>query len=215
MRKVTTRPTSGRTPSAPSSGDRDQPRRQQVTVGMTRIVVGVDDSPGGFAALRWAISEARSSGIELVAVRSWALGLPRHGGRRRSRLTRPHPHIVLDFDGFEQGRRCEELVRRSLRIAAGGPLTDLRVTVQTPEGEPGAVLTNVAQPGDLLVVGRDTEPSLKRLLHGSVSSYCRENARCPVFVVSADDLSADDLSADYLSADDLGADERRALGAAG
>jgi nucleotide-binding universal stress UspA family protein len=50
-----------------------------------RVVVGVDDSPGGLAALRCAVRQARSRDAELVAVRAWALGLPRQGGRRHPR----------------------------------------------------------------------------------------------------------------------------------
>jgi len=193
MKNLSVRRSSERRLPAPPGDDGDRRVTQPPDTDRTaRIVVGVDDSPGGFAALRWAINEARSTGIELVAVRSWALGLPRHGGRRRNRLSRPHPHLVLDFDGFEQCQGCAELVRRSLRIAAGGPPSDIQVTIKTPEGEPGAALTHIAEPGDLLVVGRDTEPSLRRFVHGSVSSYCREHARCPVFVVSADELSADE-----------------------
>jgi hypothetical protein len=34
-----------------------------------RVVVGVDDSPGGLAALRWAVRLARSRGAQLMAVR--------------------------------------------------------------------------------------------------------------------------------------------------
>ena len=55
-----------------------------------RIIVGIDDSPGGQAALRLAVAQARSSHAPLVAVRSWALGLPRHGGLRRRRSEEPH-----------------------------------------------------------------------------------------------------------------------------
>jgi hypothetical protein len=45
-----------------------------------RVVVGVDDSPAGLSALSWAVDRARNGGAQLVAVRSWTLGLPRHGG---------------------------------------------------------------------------------------------------------------------------------------
>ena len=44
-----------------------------------RVVVGVDDSPAGSAALRWAVRFARSRGAQLVAVRVWGLGMRRHG----------------------------------------------------------------------------------------------------------------------------------------
>ena len=164
-----------------------------VTQEKGRIVVGVDDTPAGLAALRWALSQARSRGSQLLAVRSWALGLPRHGGARRHREPF-HPHVVLCFDGSEQREAAEALVRRSLRIVAGGIPRDVTITVQTPEGEPAAMLTDIAtQPSDLLVVGHERAPAIRRILHGSVSRYCSGHARCPVVVVPAADDHDQDL----------------------
>src|ERR1700730_14549759 len=149
-----------------------------------RIVVGVDDSPAGVAALRWAVNQARNCGMPLVAVRSWALGLPRHGGRRHRRRARLHPHVVLYYDGTEPRDAAVKLVHDSLRIGTGDMAQDVIVTVETPEGDPGAALTDIATDGDLMVVGGG-EPGLKRALHGSVSHYCREHSRCPVVIVPA------------------------------
>ena len=39
---------------------------------MSRIVVGVDPSPAGVAALRWALREAVSRQVPLHAVRAWS-----------------------------------------------------------------------------------------------------------------------------------------------
>jgi|SRR5450755_2026992 nucleotide-binding universal stress UspA family protein len=168
----------------PATGKRDE--RARVPGMPRRIVVGVDDSPSGLAALRWAVSQARVEGSQLVAVRSWALGLPRHGGRRRRRPARVHPHLVLSFDGVEQCQGAAELVRDSFQVAAGGSPQDVAVTVQTPEGDPGTTLTGIAtEVGDLLVVGQERGLSLRRLLHGSVSRYCSGHSRCPVVVVPA------------------------------
>jgi nucleotide-binding universal stress UspA family protein len=153
---------------------------------VTRIVVGVDDSPGGLAALRWALGQARGAGAQLVAVRSWALGLPRHGGLRRRRRVRAHQHVVLHFDGFEQRQASAELIRRSLRAVAGGIPEDVTITVATPEGEPGATLTGIATGDhDLLVVGHERAQGIRHILHGSVSRYCSGHAQCPVVVVPA------------------------------
>jgi nucleotide-binding universal stress UspA family protein len=150
-----------------------------------RVVVGVDDTPAGLAALSWALGQARLAGTQVLAVRSWALGLPRHGGLRRRRAP-AHPHIVLYFDGFEQRDAADELIRRSVRSVAGGIPEDVTITVQTPEGDPGAVLTAAAtRAGDLLVVGHDRPGAVRRILHGSVSRYCSAHARCPVVVVPA------------------------------
>jgi len=152
----------------------------------SRIVVGVDNTPAGLAALRWAVNQARSAGEPLVAVHSWALGLPRHGGRRRRRPARVHPHVVLAFDGSEQRGACAELVRRSFRVVSGGIPPDITVTIQTPEGDPAAVLAGIATgSGDMLVLGREPAMSLHRVIHGSVGRYLCGHAVCPVVLVPA------------------------------
>ena len=83
-----------------------------------RVIVGSDDSPVGLAALAAATDLAASNHAELVAVRSWALGLPRHGGRRMRHLS--HPHVVLSFSGTEQRAAATVLTRKALRAAVDG-----------------------------------------------------------------------------------------------
>jgi len=81
-----------------------------------RLIVGVDDSASGTAALRWAIARARREPALLVAVRSWALGLSPHGGRHHRHPL--HPHVVLYFDGSERRAASAKLALRALRAAA-------------------------------------------------------------------------------------------------
>lgn len=153
-----------------------------------RIILGVDDSPSGLAALQWAVSQARSRQAQLVAVRSWALGLPRHGGRHHRHPA--HPHVVVFFNGAEQRDASAKLVRDAFRAATGGQPRDVALTVRTPEGDPGAALTGIAtHDGDLIVVGREHMPAWRRARRGSVSRYCRSHAGCPVVVVSTDQES--------------------------
>jgi len=150
-----------------------------------RVFVGVDDSGSGLAALAEATKLARSSDAELVAVRAWALGLPRHGGRRMRHLA--HPHIVLSFSGAEQCEAATVLAQRAFGRAVGRMPTDLPVTIATPQSDPALALVDLAsQPGDVIVVGRRSGHPVRRLIHGSVSRYCDRHARCPVIVVSAD-----------------------------
>lgn len=147
-----------------------------------RIIVGIDDSPAGLAALQWAVTQARSCQARLVAVRSWALGLPRHGGRRHWYLE--HPRVVLFFNGAEQRGASAKLIRDAFRAATGGQPHDVSVTVRTPEGDPGAVLTSIAiRDGDMIVVGQEHRPAWWRARRASVSRYCRLHAGCPVVVV--------------------------------
>jgi len=155
--------------------------RQSPAAG-SRVVVGIDDSPAGLAALRWAVGLARSRGARLVAVRAWALGLPRHGGLRHHGYPRS---VVISFHGVEPGRAARRLAKRALREAAPDAVGDVDVSIETPEGNPGPVLTQIASDGgDVLVVGTTPGPSLKRAVHGSVSAYCTAHAHCPVTVVT-------------------------------
>jgi nucleotide-binding universal stress UspA family protein len=59
-----------------------------------------------------------------------------------------------------------------------------RPAVRPLARSPGAVLTQVAVgDGDVLVLGREPGLNIRRLLHGSVSCYCRGHSRCAVIVV--------------------------------
>ncbi len=151
--------------------------------GTRRIVVGVDDS-SGLNALRWAVRQARKTGAQLVAVRSWTLSLPRHGGTRHRRKRRSP--TVLVFAGNEQREESAEIVRQAFRSAIGGIPRDVVLTIETPEGDPGAALADLAiADGDLLVVGTEPHRTARRLVHGSVSRYCTAHAHCPVVIVPA------------------------------
>jgi nucleotide-binding universal stress UspA family protein len=156
-----------------------------------RIIVGIDDSPGGQAALRLAVAQARSGNARLVAVRSWALGLPRHGGLRHRRLGPVHPHIVLHWDRTMQTEASRDFVDDCFADAVGGIPQDVALTIKTPEGEPGAALAGIATAqGDVIVVGQEAPLTVRRVLHGSVSRYCRKHARCPVVAVPAEEPHA-------------------------
>jgi len=149
---------------------------------VSRVFVGVDDTEAGLTALAAAIRLARAYRVPLVAVRAWALGLPRHGGRRMRTLT--HPHVILSFSGVEQSAAASVLVRKAFTVAAGGVPAGLSVRISTPEGDPGLELVRLAnQPGDVIVLGTGRDHALRHLVHGSVSRYCAAHARCPVLSV--------------------------------
>jgi nucleotide-binding universal stress UspA family protein len=160
-------------------------RQEQAAPGAGgRVIVGVDDSPGGLSALRWAVELARSANAPLVAVRVWALGLPRHGGMRRHSDGRRH--VVLAFAGAEPRQAAARLVRQAFRAAVGGVPGDVDVTIETPEGNPGPVLSQFASGGcDVLVVGTTPGHGLKRAVHGSVSAYCSAHLPGQVSVIPA------------------------------
>lgn len=148
-----------------------------------RVVVGIDDTPSGQAALRWAVRRASADGARLIAVRAWALGLPRHGGRRHRHLDRGP--VVFTFAGESQRAAATALVRRALRRAVGVVPAAIAAEIEVPEGDPAVVLTQIAvTDGDLLVLGDQYGASLKRIVHGSVSRYCTTHSKCPVVIIS-------------------------------
>jgi nucleotide-binding universal stress UspA family protein len=159
-------------------------RERPVDSAIRRVVVGVDDTDAGLAALRAAVGLARTDDVPLVAVRAWALGLPRHGGRRLRHLV--HKHVVLYFSGDEQQAAAKALTYAALRGAVGKLPASLHLEIRTPAGDPAVTLTEIAnEPGDVLVVGHKRAISARGIVHGSVTAYCTRHAHCPVIVVGA------------------------------
>jgi len=158
--------------------------------GYHRVVVSVDDSVGGPAALRRAVDMASAGGSPLPAVRSWGLGLPRHGGCRRRRQRGDRGHLVMPYNGAGQRDQVPTLVGRAFGDATGGVPKRVAVTTTPPGGNPGRVVTDLAnRDGDVLVVGTGPERSPGRLVHGSVSHCCRQHARCQVEVIPPADAA--------------------------
>jgi nucleotide-binding universal stress UspA family protein len=158
-----------------------------------RVIVGIDDTPSGQAALRWAVRRASADGARLIAVRAWALGLPRHGGRRHRHLDRSP--VVFTFAGDSQRAAATALVRRAFRRAVGVVPAAIAAEIEVPEGDPAVVLTQIAvADGDLLVLGDQYGSSLKRIVHGSVSRYCTAHSKCPVVIISPASAEYDGLA---------------------
>ena len=145
----------------------------------------MDTTEAALAALREGIALARRHGVPLVAVRAWALGLPRHGGRRLRHVV--HRYVVLSFSGVEQRSAAAELTQQAMRAAAGSIPGDIDLLIETPAGDPAVALTATAShPGDVLVVGHRHALTARGAVHGSVTAYCLRHARCPVVVVPPD-----------------------------
>jgi nucleotide-binding universal stress UspA family protein len=155
------------------------------TVGqIDRVIVGVDDSAAGLAAIKAAVMLAQGYGARLVAVRAWALGLPRHGGRRRRHVS--HPHVILRFSDTEQRAASTVLISSAIKEAVGRLPDGIVMTRATPDADPAVALVALAtEPGDVIVVGTGGGHWVRRLIHGSVSRYCVRHARCPVIMVPA------------------------------
>jgi len=134
-----------------------------------RIVVGVDGSDAGTAALVWATAQAEVSGAELDVVTVWT-----HDG-------------MLDDASvnrtLEEARRVhvDELEKLVTAVTKGH--TGVVARYAAPEGDPADVLTTRAKEATMLVVGSHGKGKLREMLAGSVSSACLRHASCPVAVI--------------------------------
>ena len=139
------------------------------------IVVGLDDSPSGKAALKWAAEHARSIGAVLRAVHAldWPYGLSPAGF--------PAPVNFMDVSREE----LEDSYHRAITAVfeAVSPASDW--ILQFASGDTGPVLVQQSKDARLLVVGTREHVGLGRLLTGSVSHYCLSRADCPVVAVPA------------------------------
>lgn len=132
-----------------------------------RVVVGVDHSPGSLVALAAAADEARRRGAALVPVH----------------VQQP---VLGDVSGVgtctDDPAGLEAVERRRLESAcASVGLTHVQAEVVV--GHPGAGLTAMTRPQDLLVVGSRGRGGFAGLLLGSTSTQSAQHATCPVLVV--------------------------------
>lgn len=140
---------------------------------MSRIVVGVDGSVTGLAALRWALDEAALRHWPVVAVHAYET--PTFGVERvatRSPVLDLAPS-ALDLVG-EQVRRAR----------SGGRGRDVRIETVVAEGHPARVLADAALDDDLLVVGSRGRGGVAELVLGSTSHRVAARAHCPVVIVT-------------------------------
>ena len=144
---------------------------------MTRneIVVGLDDSPSGKAALSWAAEQAIRTHTVLRAVH--VLDWPYGANDTASASSRDRRNLTLEK---AQAAYIASITRVFDDIA---PRPDW--LIQFAKGEPGPVLVRQSRDAQLLVVGTREHVGLGRLLVGSISHYCLSHAVCPVVAVPA------------------------------
>jgi nucleotide-binding universal stress UspA family protein len=139
-----------------------------------RVFVGVHGSIGSLHALRRAVDEAREREAVLYTVIAWTPP----GGEMLDRRT-PEPQLRRLWSA-----NALRTLRAAWNDARGGIPTDVRVHLRADRGQPGWVLTELAdQPTDLIVVGAGCAGPLRRKTHHSVARYCVTHAGCGVLVV--------------------------------
>lgn len=136
------------------------------------VVVGVDGTPVGEAAIAFAFAEAAERGADLLAVHAWSdllLEIAFVGGAE-----------ALDFSRLAE--RAEELLGE--RLAGWSPTyPDVRVTREVVRGRPTQALLDRARNAQLVVVGSRGRGGFRGLLLGSTSHHLIHHAPCPVVVV--------------------------------
>ena len=147
---------------------------------MHEVLVGVDGTAAGDAALRFALEESTARDVDLVALQAWQLPYTGSYGL--------YPPVVVDVDlapGVQ--RDVERLLARvqetvPVPARAGGRPTG-RASAVAVRGPAAQVIEEQARSASLLVLGRHERNAAARMVVGSVVSAALHHVDCPVAVV--------------------------------
>lgn len=135
------------------------------------VVIGLDDSPAGRAALRFALEEGLARGVGVEVVTTWLLDTV-----IRDRITE---QMIEDEAKIVRLRQDQMLAEAARDLPAMPQVSQL---VLHDAG--GAPLVETAKDACMLVVGSGRKGPLARAFLGSVSEYCVRHARVPVVVIA-------------------------------
>ena len=140
------------------------------------ITVGVDGSPIGREALRWALAEALLRGARLRVVHSWSI----------PPLTATGVGMIPAYDLLrgELGAAAEKTLAGELE-QAGARGENVEIEPRIVQGDAARAILDGAADADLLVVGSRGHGAVTGAVLGSVSRACLYHAPCPVAVVHA------------------------------
>jgi nucleotide-binding universal stress UspA family protein len=128
----------------------------------TAIVVGIEGTPAGRAALEWAFREGLARGATVRVVHAWT-----HGAGRDIQTARASSCMLV------------AAVAEAKRAVGDKP----EVVERSRSGPPAKVLLDEAQSADLLVVGRGHRAGMADVIGHSVSAEVVRHAACPVVIV--------------------------------
>lgn len=140
--------------------------------GIKKVVVGVDGSDSGKAALEWTARLAKSGGAQVLAV--YALDLP-------VALPEPYAIPVLFDDKWRAELRAEFENKWCRPLKTAG----VRYVAEIHDGRPASVILDTADrvKADVVVVGRRGRGGVAELLLGSVSHEVVLHSKRPVFLI--------------------------------
>jgi nucleotide-binding universal stress UspA family protein len=139
------------------------------------IVVGVDGSEGGTAALEFAAAEAALRNVPLRVVTGWEVPAAVYGAGFTPQMDAGTLEAI--------GARAQDVVdEASATVKKLQP--SLEVEAVARSGHPANLLIAESSDAELIVVGRRGLGGFKSLLLGSVSQQVVHYATCPVVVVN-------------------------------
>jgi nucleotide-binding universal stress UspA family protein len=136
----------------------------------TEVVVGISDSAGGRAALRFAFAEAQLRGAELVAVRGWQQSPLAAVGS-----VRLPPLEGLLHDG-------ERAIVDDCLAQVQPDFPDVKVRAEVAELSPDRALVEWSDHAALLVVGCRHEDGHRLSRLGPIGSWLLHNSKAPIAV---------------------------------
>jgi nucleotide-binding universal stress UspA family protein len=140
--------------------------------GQGEIVVGVDGSPGGAAALSWALDEARLHGYAVHVIYAFPALVSYFGTTAHEYFPQVEKEAAAAFE----------------RATADVPNTDgVEIRRSMVPGNPSEKLVEASSGARLLVVGSRGVGAFRGMLLGSVSTHCVHHAHCPVVVIRHQD----------------------------
>jgi nucleotide-binding universal stress UspA family protein len=139
------------------------------------VVVGVDGSDGGAAALEFAAAEAALRKVALRIVSAWEVPAAVYGAG----FTPPMDAGTLEAFGTRAQQVADDAAEAVKKLQPS-----LEVEAVAVAGQPADVLLERSADADLVVVGRRGLGGFKALLLGSVSQQVVQHATCPVVVVN-------------------------------
>ena len=143
------------------------------------VVVGVDGSEGGAAALEFAAGEAAFRGARLRIVSTWQVPATAYS------------HLVPAVDPalWDAFRERAQQVADDALAAVKKLQPSLEADALAVHGHAADVLLDQCADGVLIVVGRRGLGGFRSLLLGSVSHQVVQHATCPVAVVNQPPVS--------------------------
>lgn len=142
---------------------------------MSSILVGLDLSPSGRAALQWAAQQARLTGRRLLAINAVPL---------------PPSLASVGIIGMPESAIAESNIdvpdREAVSAVWDSVRPELGWTLEFVLDDPGRALAARSAEAAPLVVGTHEHVGLARLVSGSVSRYCLSHAKCPTVIVPVD-----------------------------